>query len=98
MKSFFYTLLFLGAPIVDAFAFSGNINSGAYKIKYVSDRLQLQMAKKAEEPVVNFKKAEFVSSVAEKTGLTKTDAEAAMQAVIDTITEVRIPLFFVLLS
>merc|ERR1719359_2546518 len=33
------------------------------------------------------KKADFVSSVSEKAGLSKADAEAALAAVIDTITE-----------
>ncbi|GMI47320.1 hypothetical protein TrCOL_g3056 [Triparma columacea] len=33
------------------------------------------------------KKADFVAAVSEKTGLTKIDSEAALAAVIDTITE-----------
>eukprot|EP00520_Triparma_pacifica_P003213 CAMPEP_0118662636 /NCGR_PEP_ID=MMETSP0785-20121206/16940_1 /TAXON_ID=91992 /ORGANISM="Bolidomonas pacifica, Strain CCMP 1866" /LENGTH=108 /DNA_ID=CAMNT_0006556199 /DNA_START=48 /DNA_END=374 /DNA_ORIENTATION=+ len=33
------------------------------------------------------KKADFVNAVASKTGLTKVDSEAALAAVIDTITE-----------
>mmetsp|Transcript_18165 Transcript_18165/g.24998 ORF Transcript_18165/g.24998 Transcript_18165/m.24998 type:complete len:165 (-) Transcript_18165:240-734(-) len=43
-------------------------------------------AKKTEE-VVNFKKADFVASIAEKTGFTKADSEVALAAVLDTITE-----------
>lgn len=38
--------------------------------------------------VENFKKSEFVTSIAEKTGFTKTDSEAALQAVLETIAEV----------
>lgn len=36
-----------------------------------------------------FKKADFIASVQEKTGLSKTDSEAALLAVLDTITSVR---------
>jgi hypothetical protein len=46
--------------------------------------------KAAAEGPENFKKAEFVASVAEKTGMTKVAAEEALTAVLDTITEVRI--------
>jgi len=45
-------------------------------------------AKKSDAPET-FKKAEFVSSIAEKTGFTKADSEAALAAVLETITEVR---------
>jgi len=38
-------------------------------------------------PKENFKKADFISSVSEKTGLSKSDSEAALAAVLDTITE-----------
>ena len=44
-------------------------------------------AKKDEEEVVNFKKAEFVSAIATKTGLTKSDSEMALSAVLSIITE-----------
>ena len=48
--------------------------------------------KKAEKPVKEevetFRKADFVSSVQKKTGLSKVDSEAALQAVLETITEV----------
>uniref|UniRef100_A0A6U3TZN0 DNA-binding protein HU n=1 Tax=Ditylum brightwellii TaxID=49249 RepID=A0A6U3TZN0_9STRA len=43
-------------------------------------------AKKSDAPET-FKKAEFVSSIAEKTGFTKADSEAALAAVLETITE-----------
>ena len=36
-----------------------------------------------------FRKGDFVASIQEKTGLTKTDSEAALLAVLDTITTVR---------
>ena len=38
--------------------------------------------------VETVRKAEFVSKIADKTGLTKADSEAALSAVLDTITEV----------
>lgn len=42
----------------------------------------------SEEEVVNFKKAEFVSAVAEKTGMTKADSEVALAAVLNVIANV----------
>jgi len=86
MKSLFYTLLLLGIPATEAFTVQTNFRNGSFLMK--QQPKILRMAKKADEPTVNFKKAEFVSSVAEKTGLSKTGAEAAMQAVIETIAEV----------
>ncbi len=41
-----------------------------------------------EEEVVTFRKPEFVSRIAEKTGMSKADSEAALSAVLETITEV----------
>ena len=35
-----------------------------------------------------FKKSEFIASVAEKTGMSKSDSEKALNAVLETITEV----------
>lgn len=43
---------------------------------------------KQKEEVETFRKAEFVSTVQKKTGLSKVDSEAALQAVLETITEV----------
>ena len=63
---------------------------------------ELNMAPKAkkaaakDKPAVdNFKKADFVASVAEKTGMTKAQSEEALVAVLDTITGVSV-MFFVL--
>mmetsp|Transcript_8613 Transcript_8613/g.13003 ORF Transcript_8613/g.13003 Transcript_8613/m.13003 type:complete len:174 (-) Transcript_8613:137-658(-) len=44
-------------------------------------------AKKAASDVETFRKPEFVSSIAEKTGMSKVDSEAALAAVLDTISE-----------
>jgi hypothetical protein len=44
--------------------------------------------KEEKEPVVTFRKPEFVASIAEKTGMSKADSEAALAAVLETITEV----------
>lgn len=38
--------------------------------------------------MVNFKKAEFVSAVAEKTGMTKAESEVALSAVLNVIATV----------
>jgi hypothetical protein len=51
-----------------------------------SSLLQATASKSTPE---TFKKSEFIASIAEKTGLTKTDSEAALAAVLETITEVR---------
>lgn len=41
-----------------------------------------------DEPVETFRKPEFIASIAEKTGMSKADSEAALAAVLETITEV----------
>ena len=41
-----------------------------------------------KEEVVTFRKPEFITRVAEKTGMSKADSEAALAAVLETITEV----------
>ena len=41
-----------------------------------------------DEDVVNFRKAEFVAAVAEKTGMTKGDSEKALSAVLNIIASV----------
>jgi len=45
--------------------------------------------KKADAPPV-FRKGDFINSIVEKTGLSKTDSEAALAAVLETISEVSI--------
>ena len=45
-------------------------------------------AKKKDSDVVNFKKADFVSAVAEKTGMTKAESEMALAAVLNVIATV----------
>ena len=45
-------------------------------------------AKKDVGEVETFRKPEFVASIAEKTGMSKVDSEAALAAVLDTISEV----------
>ena len=43
-----------------------------------------------KEEVETFRKPEFVASIAEKTGMSKVDSEAALAAVLETITEASI--------
>ena len=52
-----------------------------------STALHAAAKKDDEEVVVNFKKAEFVSAIATKTGLTKSDSEMALSAVLSIITD-----------
>jgi hypothetical protein len=72
------------------------------RVKGVAKNFQLQAAakgaaKKAKKSAKkskaasneeNFKKSDFVAAIAEKTGFTKTDSEEALNAVLDTLTEV----------
>mmetsp|Transcript_5398 Transcript_5398/g.7556 ORF Transcript_5398/g.7556 Transcript_5398/m.7556 type:complete len:196 (+) Transcript_5398:86-673(+) len=44
-------------------------------------------AKSDSEAPVNFKKAEFVSAIAQKTGLTKSESEHALSSILSIITE-----------
>jgi DNA-binding protein HU-beta len=44
-------------------------------------------AKKTKEGAETFKKADFITAVAEKTGMNKKDSEVAIQAVLDTVME-----------
>jgi cell division protein FtsL len=44
--------------------------------------------KQDEDSVETLRKPEFIASIAEKTGMTKADSEAALAAVLETITEV----------
>mmetsp|Transcript_22984 Transcript_22984/g.35270 ORF Transcript_22984/g.35270 Transcript_22984/m.35270 type:complete len:195 (-) Transcript_22984:216-800(-) len=44
-------------------------------------------AKSDTEAPVNFKKAEFVSAIAQKTGLTKSESEHALSSILSIITE-----------
>lgn len=41
--------------------------------------------KASDTPVVNLKKADFVSAIAEKTGMTKADSDMALAAVLNVI-------------
>ena len=40
-----------------------------------------------KEEVINFKKAEFVSAISQKTGLTKSESELALSSILSIITE-----------
>lgn len=54
-----------------------------------SNGTSLKMAASDDDgDVVTFRKPEFVSRIAEKTGMSKSDSEAALSAVLETITEV----------
>ena len=59
------------------------------KKKAVKKKKAAPAAAKKEEapPVETFRKPEFIASIAEKTGMSKADSEAALAAVLETITE-----------
>ncbi len=44
-------------------------------------------SKKDDDAPVNFKKAEFVSAISQKTGLTKSESEQALSSILSIITE-----------
>ena len=94
----FVSLLTLRYSIGNAFIISSPHQSNALGISginnYSSSKVKL-FAGKVTEEVQNFKKAQFVASIAEKTGLSKTDSEAALAAVFETITEVRFTMYFI---
>jgi hypothetical protein len=59
--------------------------------KTVAAKTEMDAVKKVvkkKEVVETFRKPEFVASIAEKTGMSKADSEAALAAVLETITEV----------
>ena len=100
MKS---TVLFLSllsltllSTLVQAFAPVASTTTTATTCLYAAAPKKTAAKKKAAAPAAAdeakpeaFKKPDFVASVAEKTGLSKVDSEAALNAVLDTITEVR---------
>ena len=55
---------------------------------FAAKKAAKKAAAKKAAPAETFKKSEFVASVAEKTGMSKTDSEKALNAVLQTITEV----------
>jgi len=77
---------------------SAAAKSGAPKKKKAKKKKSAKKATKSSEAeaavpaeneveVVTFRKPEFVSRIAEKTGMSKADSEAALSAVLETITE-----------
>eukprot|EP00553_Chaetoceros_curvisetus_P005424 CAMPEP_0204623714 /NCGR_PEP_ID=MMETSP0717-20131115/9474_1 /ASSEMBLY_ACC=CAM_ASM_000666 /TAXON_ID=230516 /ORGANISM="Chaetoceros curvisetus" /LENGTH=161 /DNA_ID=CAMNT_0051638883 /DNA_START=25 /DNA_END=510 /DNA_ORIENTATION=+ len=67
--------------------------TGPAKKKKKTVKKKKKTAKKAaaaaapKEEVVTFRKPEFVASIAQKTGMSKQDSEAALAAVLETISE-----------
>lgn len=67
-----------------AAVFPSNTSLNAEK-KAVTKAATKKQSVEKEEDVVKFKKADFVSAVAEKTGMTKVQSELAMTAVLDVL-------------
>ena len=89
---FAFALLLSMMATSNAFTSSRRVLEGAASSVQKST-VKLAAAKKAatkkdEEEVVNFKKAEFVAAVADKTGMTKGDSEKALSAVLNVIATV----------
>ena len=72
---------------------SSNLSSLLLSRHTSNSRTVLYAVKKSKkksdgEEVVNFKKADFVSAVAEKTGMTKAESDLALAAVLNVIATV----------
>ena len=65
---------------------SSRANSALYAVKKGAKKA----SKKSDEEVVNFKKADFVSAIAEKTGMTKAESDLALAAVLNVIATVSV--------
>ncbi|KAL7542265.1 hypothetical protein ACHAXR_011875 [Thalassiosira sp. AJA248-18] len=78
-----------GASSPSARATTGTSQTALYAVKKATKKAaaKKKSSKKsaAKEEVVNFKKAEFVSAVAEKTGMTKAESDLALAAVLNVI-------------
>jgi DNA-binding protein HU-beta len=65
-------------------------NTALYAVKKATKKAATKKkaskkAAKAKSDVVNLKKADFVSAIAEKTGMTKTESDMALAAVLNVI-------------
>lgn len=75
-------------------------HSALYAVKKAAKKSATKKAakktsKKSDVEVVNFKKADFVSAVSEKTGMTKGESEMALAAVLNVISTVSTSIFSV---
>ena len=73
--------------------FSTALNSTPKKKRKVGKAKKKKLKKKkaeAKDEVEYLRKPQFVESIAEKTGMSKQDSEAALAAVLETISEVSI--------
>lgn len=89
MSAYRFLLLTLSIVAFSTAFTTQNIQSVGSRRAFTSSTLQAATKKATAAQPENFKKGEFVSSIAEKTGMTKTDSEKALNAVIETIMEVR---------
>ena len=58
-----------------------------YAAKKKASSSTKKKAASSDAEVINFKKAEFVSAIAQKTGLTKSESEQALSSILSIITE-----------
>lgn len=61
------------------------VKKAATKKKSAAKKAKKASTKKEGEEVVNFKKADFISAVSEKTGMTKAESDMALAAVLNVI-------------
>eukprot|EP00594_Rhizosolenia_setigera_P018091 CAMPEP_0178967916 /NCGR_PEP_ID=MMETSP0789-20121207/17907_1 /TAXON_ID=3005 /ORGANISM="Rhizosolenia setigera, Strain CCMP 1694" /LENGTH=146 /DNA_ID=CAMNT_0020653673 /DNA_START=72 /DNA_END=512 /DNA_ORIENTATION=+ len=87
MSAYRFLLLTLSIVAFSTAFTAQNIQSVGSRRAFTSSTLQAATKKATAAQPENFKKGEFVSSIAEKTGMTKTDSEKALNAVIETIME-----------
>mmetsp|Transcript_2618 Transcript_2618/g.3494 ORF Transcript_2618/g.3494 Transcript_2618/m.3494 type:complete len:171 (+) Transcript_2618:144-656(+) len=73
----------------DSIRLTGSSNTALYATKKKASKKKVAAKAETKKKVApeNFKKAEFVTALAERTGLTKKDADQSLQSVLDIITE-----------
>lgn len=98
---FAFTICITMMVTTNAFTSSRRVLKGASPAQKTVTILAAAKKSAKDDEVVNFKKAEFVAAVAEKTGMTKGESEKALSAVLNIIATVSLLLLcslFVVLS
>ena len=62
-------------------------NSNSHSARPTTTAMYAAKKSTDKEEVINFKKAEFVTAISQKTGLTKSESELALSSILSIITE-----------
>lgn len=85
---FTFTIVLTMMVASNAFTGSRRVLKGASPVQKTITVLAAAKKSAKDDDVVNFRKAEFVAAVAEKTGMTKGESEKALSAVLNVIATV----------